>query len=60
MKPAGDFMYAFKKIRELGDALEVNKIPEAPKFKLDDWPRQNRNEEQSALSLSVEKEISHQ
>jgi hypothetical protein len=36
MKPAGDFMYAFKKIRELGDALEVNKIPEAPKFKLDD------------------------
>lgn len=55
MKLAGDFMYAFEKIGELGDPSEANKILGAPKIKLDDWLQKSLNKGQSNLSSFAEK-----
>lgn len=55
MKLAGDFMYSFEKIGELGDPSEANKILGAPKIKLDDWLQKSLNKGQSNLSSFAEK-----
>lgn len=57
MKIAGDFMYAFEKIGEVGDPSEANKLLGAPETKLDEWLQKKWNKEQSSKSSSTEKEI---